>query len=384
VFIRVHLWFQNSVLTLRYSTVAEQQKLRLGVLGLGEGRSIMSAALASDLWELAQICDLNEQLCKDRCAEFRFDRYTTKMDEMLADPGVDVIGIYTPDPLHARHVKACLDAGKHVICTKPLIDNLADARMLLDAQQRAGKLVFVGQSTRFFEPMIRQRADYDAGRHGPIFSAESHYHADHRWFLTKQWAQAGGLKWLYGGLSHPIDWIRWYFPDITEVMGYGLLTDNGRAVGLVYPDAMHFVMTTSTGKIARVSGCYSSPPGNHARDSHLTCCLRGERGTTHADYYDLRYSTHFTGEGYVQYDLANKEPYYFRFTGRSHHAGEYQNYIEYFARCLSSGEIPKPDLKEGIGTVALMTAMDRSLETKRPVTVQSVLAEHGLESLATA
>ena len=145
---------------------------------------------------------------------------------------------------------------------------------------------------------------------------------------------------------------------------------------------MHFVMTTSSGRIARVSGCYSSPPGNHARDSHMTCVLRGERGTTHADYYDLRYSTQFTGEGSVQYDMANKEPYYFRFTGRSHHAGEYQNYIEYFSRCLAAGEAPKPDLAEGIGTVALMSAMEQSLITKAPVRVLEVLRAHGLHDLA--
>src|SRR5204862_6652653 len=96
-------------------------KLRLGVLGLGEGRSIISASLNSELWELARICDLNEDLCRERAAEFKFPQYTTSLDEMLADRSIDVIGIYTPDPLHATHVKACLDAGKHVICTKPLI-----------------------------------------------------------------------------------------------------------------------------------------------------------------------------------------------------------------------------------------------------------------------
>ena len=40
-------------------------KLKLGVLGLGEGRSIISAALNSPYWELALICDLNETLCKE-------------------------------------------------------------------------------------------------------------------------------------------------------------------------------------------------------------------------------------------------------------------------------------------------------------------------------
>src|SRR3954468_12510088 len=106
-------------------------KLRLGVLGLGEGRSIISAALNSDLWELARICDLNEELCQERAAEFKFPHYTTKFDDLLSDSNIDAIGIYTPDPLHARHIRACLDAGKHVICTKPLIDDMKEAKALL-------------------------------------------------------------------------------------------------------------------------------------------------------------------------------------------------------------------------------------------------------------
>jgi hypothetical protein len=45
---------------------------------------------------------------------------------------------------------------------------------------------------------------------------------------------------------------------------------------------------------------------------------------------------------------------------------------------VSEGKTAKPDLVEGIGTVGLMTAMERSLETGKPVRVQSVLEEHGL------
>lgn len=358
-------------------------KLRLGVLGLGEGRSIISAAINSDLWELEQICDLNEELCKERCAEFRFDNYTLRADELFANPRVDVIGIYTPDPLHAEHIRMSLEAGKHVICTKPLIDNLKDAAGLLEAQRKSGKQVFVGQSSRFFASMIRQRADYEAGKHGNIFSVEAEYNADNRWFLQKSWARAGGLKWLYGGLSHPVDLVRWYLPNISEVMGYGMLTENGRALGLTHDDSMHFIMKTSDGKIARVSGCYSAPPQPHMRDSHMTCVVRGERGASQADYYDLRYSTHFKGEGCVQYDMEHQAPYYFRFGGRGHHAGEYQNYIEYFARCLAKGETPKPDISEGIVTVAVMTAMERSLDLGRTVKVDEILAEFGLSHLKT-
>jgi predicted dehydrogenase len=229
--------------------------------------------------------------------------------------------------------------------------------------------------------MIRQRQDYDAGKHGTVYSVEAYYNADNRWFLQRDWAKTGGLKWLYGGLSHPADLVRWYFPDVAEVMGYGLLTSNGRELGLQDPDSMHFVLTTHGGKIARISGHYSGPYGNHNRDSGMSCILRGLKGTSQADYSDLRYSTHFGGEGAIQYDMGHRTGYYFRFGGKSHHAGEYQNYIEHFARCVANGETPKPDIEEGIGTVALMTAMERSLQTRKPVTIDSVLREFGLGEL---
>ena len=75
----------------------------------------------------------------------------------------------------------------------------------------------------------------------------------------------------------------------------------------------------------------------------------------------------------------SQREYYFRFGGNSHHAGEYQNYIEYFARCLESGETPKPDVREGIVTVALMQAMDESTVTGQPVRVRDVLARYGID-----
>ena len=71
--------------------------LKLGILGLGEGRSTMSAALASDRYELIKICDAQLDLCKQRAKEFDFQNYTTNYQEMLDDPEIDVIAIYTPD-----------------------------------------------------------------------------------------------------------------------------------------------------------------------------------------------------------------------------------------------------------------------------------------------
>ena len=143
-------------------------KLCIGVLGLGEGRSVISAVQRSSLWELGNICDLNEKLCRERMAEFGLETYTTRYEDLLADPAIDVIGIYTPDQLHAEHILMALKAGKHVVCTKPLMVDMTRAGELLDAQRTAGRLVFIGQSSRYFEAALHQRRDFEKGRHGEL------------------------------------------------------------------------------------------------------------------------------------------------------------------------------------------------------------------------
>ena len=353
--------------------------LKLGILGLGEGRSTMSAAIQSAKWELRLICDRNEDLCRQRADEFKMYEYTTNYEDMLNDPEIDVIAIYTPDHLHAQHVKLALQHGKHVVCTKPFIDNLADAKELIELSEKTGKKVFIGQSSRFFEPAKRQHKDFEAGLIGDLITVESHYHADHRWFLEKPWALESSFKWLYGGLSHPVDFIRWYMPDIEEVMGYGMISSNGKTAGLKNHDTMHFIFKATDGRIARVSGCYTGPTQPAQRDSGMTVILRGTEGASQADYHELRYAiTDKTGEEKVVVWGDSTIKYYFRFEGQSHHAGEYQNYLEYFADCIESGKTAYPDIREGVGTVVLLQAMDQSLQSGKPVKLADLLSVYQL------
>jgi predicted dehydrogenase len=357
------------------------KKLGLGVLGLGEGRSIISAGIESEMWDVVLLCDVNEALGRERCAEFGLKRFTTSYDELLADPAVDVVGIYTPDHLHAEHTIKALRAGKHVICTKPFLDDLGRAREVLDVQRQSGRQVMVGQSSRFFEPFARQHEHFGTGAFGELNTIETHYHADHRWFLAKPWARQPAFKWLYGALSHPADLVRWYLPDVAEVMGYARLSENGRAGGLANPDTFQYVLRSSKGIIARVSGSYSGPTVPSQRDSGMTCILRCAHGASQADYWELRYSYKLDGRAVIE-RFEGEEDHYFRFGGHSHHAGEYQNYIEYFAQCLASGAAPRPDVTEGIVTVALLQAMEETSTTGRPVQIADVLARHGLQDLA--
>ena len=356
------------------------QKLTMGVLGLGEGRSIISAVLNSRYWELGNICDLNEALCRERCQEFHFDRYTTSYEEMLADDNIDVIGIYTPDQLHAEHIKMALEAGKHVICTKPLMVSLDQANELLRIQEKTKKLVFVGQSSRYFEPMRRQRKDFEKGKNGDLLTLEAHYISDSRWFLERAWSRKAGFSWMYNFMIHAVDLAAWYLPEIEEVYGIGSVSENTRGYGLEVPDTMKFLLKDSSGRFASVTGVYAAPTLGSAVQQNISCTLRGTKGISQAGYPKLKYYTNFeplqkTAELQNFDDLHD---YYFRFEQENHHAGEYQNYIEYFAECLQNGEKPLPDLREGIHTLAVMEAMERSLQTQNVVRVSDVLRDYKL------
>lgn len=354
-----------------------QRTYRLGVIGLGEGRSIISAAQQSSRWELINVCDINEETCKARAAEFGLARYTLQYEDLLKDPDIEAIAIYTPDQLHGRHIKQALDAGKHVIVTKPMLTSLDEAHELIHAQEASGKHVFVGQSSRFFEPMIHQRKDYLSGRHGEVDTVETYYITDARWFLQKDWSRQKGFSWMYNFMIHAVDLAAWYLPDIEEVFGYGHSSTVNREYNLTLPDTMRFIMKDSAGRIAQVSGSYTKPALRNV-DPGIGCTLRGTKGSSRAVYSKLQYHTHFPPEQAATHTFQEKHPYYFRFEGESHHAGEYQNYIEYFAGCLDRGETPKPDLREGIRTLAIMEAMERSMETGRPVPVGGILKERSL------
>ena len=96
---------------------------------------------------------------------------------------------------------------------------------------------------------------------------------------------------------------------------------------------------------------------------------------------DLRYAiTNKEGKEQIQ-TWEHRLKHYFRFEGKSHHAGEYQNYMEYVARSILLDQPAYPDIKEGIGTVAVLQAMDLSLKTGQPVVIDSLLEKYGLPGL---
>ena len=96
-----------------------------------------------------------------REAAERYDAPVVTADfaEPVARPELDVIGIYTPGPLHAAQILAALDAGEHVMVTKSMVYTMAEAQQVVAAVERSGRVLPVSQS-------LRARLDFMASQAG--------------------------------------------------------------------------------------------------------------------------------------------------------------------------------------------------------------------------
>jgi len=344
--------------------------LQLGILGLGEGRSILSACQTSEYADAALLCDLNEDLCRQRCAESGVEHYTTSYEDMLSRPEIDAVAIYTPDPFHAQHVRMAAEAGKHVICTKPLFKGLSEAAEVKAAVEKAGVEVMVGQSCRFFETFTRQAEERD--QVGSLLSVEAHYNGDKRRGTSGSWGKSGAVDWLYTGLSHPVDLVYWHLGPIRSVQAVGTLSPAGEGLGQTAPDMLHVILEAESGAVGRVTGCYGSPHAHPDSEPMIGCTLRGSTGTTQAWYPEFKYCVHTDESGNVAYNDWHRHGYYFRWGGASHHAGEFQNYLEHFVRHLRAGTSPRPNLNDGIHVIATLEAIGLALNKGEKVLVEEV------------
>src|SRR5262249_35934129 len=137
------------------------KRLGVGIVGLHEGLTLLTALQETGFCRAAACCDLSEEkiAAARRIGPDLF--YTRDYSVLLARPDVHIVAIYTPDALHADQIEAAFRAGKHVLCTKPLINSLADTPRLLAAAGETRRRLQVGQSTRFFESFRRQRARFE-------------------------------------------------------------------------------------------------------------------------------------------------------------------------------------------------------------------------------
>lgn len=114
--------------------------LRWGILGCAAiaDRAVIPAIQASETGQLVGIASRDESKAKNKAEQFDIPKYYGSYEALLADPDIDAVYIPLPNHLHKQWTIAAAQAGKHILCEKPLALNAQEAQEMVDACKEAG------------------------------------------------------------------------------------------------------------------------------------------------------------------------------------------------------------------------------------------------------
>jgi predicted dehydrogenase len=203
------------------------KKLKVGIIGLGGIANLhVGGWKAAENAELVAGCDINPDVFTRWKVEHGIKDLTTEPEELINKPELDIIDICTPNNFHAQQTITALNAGKHVLCEKPLAPSAEEIRRMIAARDRSGKMLMTGHHFRFTGTARALKAEIDAGSLGDI------YHTRAWWlrrsgapvtptFIYKEQASAGvGIDL---GV-HVIDLALWFMGNPKPVSVSGVTT----------------------------------------------------------------------------------------------------------------------------------------------------------------
>jgi inositol 2-dehydrogenase len=198
-------------------------KLGVGVLGVGE----MGRRHAENLRRLVPqarlvaVADVAGERARQVAAELEIEHSERSLEKLLELKDVDCVVIATPDKFHARAIIQAAEAGKDILCEKPLATTLADAHAALEAVAKAGVRLQIGFMRRYDPAYAAAMQRVEAGEIGePVLFKSLGRDKDEPPIAAYQ-SNVNGMI-FYNNTIHDFDLARWLMRDeITEVHSYG-------------------------------------------------------------------------------------------------------------------------------------------------------------------
>ena len=148
--------------------------LKVGVIGVGGiARTHMPGWAASEHTEVIAGCDIDPTALNKWGSDNGVKDLSTDPTDLFCNPDIDIIDVCTPNNYHMPLSVAALDAGKHVICEKPLAATPDEIRAMISARDRSGKLLMTAQHFRFRGTSKAMKAEIESGTLGNIYHARS-------------------------------------------------------------------------------------------------------------------------------------------------------------------------------------------------------------------
>ena len=197
--------------------------LKIGIIGCGGiSRQHIEAYNKNPDVEVYALCDINEDRVKSMGEKYGIDRLYTSAEEMLKLPEIDAVSVCTWNSAHAPCTIAALNAGKHVLCEKPMAMNAAEAQTMIDAAEKNGKLLMIGFARRYGSDTIILENFLKQDYFGEIYYAKATYLRRKGfpggWFGDKE--RSGGGPLIDLGV-HMIDLAKYIMGNHKPVSVYG-------------------------------------------------------------------------------------------------------------------------------------------------------------------
>ncbi len=201
----------------------KEEKIGIGLIGTGFARTSQAPAIvACEGAELVAVCSGNHENALSVAEEFNIEHACENYEQLLELDEVDLVIVSTPPYLHHPITMAALDAGKHVICEKPMAMNVRQAKEMADrAAALPNRLAIIDHELRFNPTWRRMKELVDGGYLGELYhvnvliSSGFRHSAQRPWNWWSEKSAGGGLLGALG--SHAIDAVHWLFGEVEAV-----------------------------------------------------------------------------------------------------------------------------------------------------------------------
>ncbi|MEI8224464.1 MAG: Gfo/Idh/MocA family oxidoreductase [Bacteroidota bacterium] len=324
------------------------------------------------------VCSIPAESAKEFAHKWNIPKYTTSMKEAIEDPETDIVIVALPNCLHKEAILMACRAKKHVLCTKPLAMNAAEAKEVLDAVEKAGvfhgyleDLVYTPKTLKAIE-MVKNGS---CGRILWTRSREAHSGPHSAWFWDKKQSGGGALidmgchcieigRSFIGKDIKPVEVMCWAETQVKPIEA------EDHAIALVKYE---------NGAVSQVEVSWNFRGGMDLRDE-----VSGTEGTIRLDHWlrtGFEMFTTGTTDKYVSEKTESDAGWLFP-VGDEVHALGYPHMFTDMLDSLEQNKMPRETFYDGYVVNAIMDACYKSAATKKwePVELIGWRGKEGISS----
>jgi predicted dehydrogenase len=337
--------------------------IKVGVLG---GGGILEAHIRgyhayADAIEVIAVADVLEETARRRAAELGAAAYTD-FRQMIVEAELDAVDICLPHHLHAEAIVAAAEAGKHILCEKPLCLTVLQADEVRRAVTDAGVTLMCAHNQLYLPAVTKAKQLLDDGVLGPVYEVRTgdsfynDFHSENMGWRAST-ATSGGGELMDTGY-HPT-YLMLHFAGGSPIEATALLSQH-RLSFMEGEDSAQVLVRFDNGVVGQLvtSWAYDAPPGTERFS------VVGENGSLRSDGRSLTLTRRGSSSEIFDYEDVDS----------------YALEIGHFADCLHSGTRPLHTEKEGIDVLCLILA---AYEGARNRTIAPVFGHSGAKNQAT-